>query len=55
MNRVFSIPLPSRVPDGTLVSPFLNAKDSESDVPFDLLDGFSLAAVIRLPGGNQGC
>jgi hypothetical protein len=44
MNRVFSITAPFRVPDGTWVSPFLNAKDSQSDLPFDLLDGFSLAA-----------
>ena len=44
MNRVFSIMAPFRVPDGTWVSPFLNAKDSQSDLPFDLLDGFSLAA-----------
>ena len=44
MNLIFSIPEPFRVPDGTLVSPFLNAKDSESDLPFDLLEGFSLSA-----------
>jgi len=44
MNRVFSITVPFRVPDGTWVSPFLNAKDSQSDLPFELLDGFSLAA-----------
>lgn len=44
MHRVFSITSPFRVPDGTWVSPFLNAKDSQSDLPFDLLDGFSLAA-----------
>ena len=44
MNRVFSITAPFRVPDGTWVSPFLNAKDSQSDLPLHLLDGFSLAA-----------
>jgi mannose-6-phosphate isomerase-like protein (cupin superfamily) len=44
VNRVFSTAAPFRVPDGTWVSPFLNAKDSQSDLPFHLLDGFSLAA-----------
>lgn len=44
MNKIFSITAPFRVPDGTWVSPFLNAKDSQSDLPFDLLDGLSLAA-----------
>ena len=44
MNQVFKIASPFQVPDGTLVSPFLNAKDSESGLPFNLLDGFSLAA-----------
>jgi mannose-6-phosphate isomerase-like protein (cupin superfamily) len=32
------------VPDGTLVSPFLNSKDITSGLPFDLVDGFSIAA-----------
>jgi mannose-6-phosphate isomerase-like protein (cupin superfamily) len=49
MNRVFSITAPFRVPDGTWVSPFLNAKDGQSDLPFDLLDGFSLAAGVIDP------
>ena len=49
MNRIFSIAPPFRVPDGTWVSPFLNAKDSQSDLPFDLLDGFSIAAGIIEP------
>lgn len=44
MKRIFSIPPPFKVPDGTWVSPFLNAKDAMSDVPFALLDGFSMAA-----------
>ena len=44
MDQVFEIQNPFRVPDGTLVAPFLNAKDSKSPLPFDLLDGFSLAA-----------
>lgn len=44
MNRLFRIPVPRAVPDGTLVAPFLNARDSTSGLPFDLLDGFSLAA-----------
>jgi mannose-6-phosphate isomerase-like protein (cupin superfamily) len=50
MNRVFKIPKPFPVPDGTLVSPFLNPKDGESGLPFDLLDGFSLAAGEIEPG-----
>ena len=44
MKRVFTIEKPFRVPDGTLVSPFLNPKDSMSGLPFDLLEVFSLAA-----------
>jgi len=44
MNRIFQIPAPHRVPDGTLVSPFLNARDNTSGMPFDLLEGFSIAA-----------
>ncbi|MBX9961777.1 MAG: hypothetical protein K2Y35_01890 [Burkholderiales bacterium] len=44
MNRVFRIMPPHVVPDGTLVAPFLNARDNTSGLPFDLLDGFSLAA-----------
>lgn len=38
------------MPDGTLVAPFLNAKDRKSSLPFDLLDGFSLAAGEIEPG-----
>ncbi len=38
------MPEPFTVPDGTLVSPFLNPKDSKSGLPFDLLDDFSIAA-----------
>ncbi len=44
MNRLFRIPSPHRAPDGTLVSPFLNSRDSTSGLPFDLLEGFSIAA-----------
>jgi mannose-6-phosphate isomerase-like protein (cupin superfamily) len=44
MKQVFRVVEPYRVPDGTLVSPFLNCKDSKSGLPFDLLEGFSLAA-----------
>jgi hypothetical protein len=44
MRQVFKVVDPFRVPDGTLVSPFLNSKDNMSGLPFDLLDGFSLAA-----------
>lgn len=44
MNRIFHMANPFRVPDGTLVSPFLNPKDVKSGLSFNLLDGFSLAA-----------
>ena len=32
------------VPDGTLVNPFLNPKDMMSDLPWDTLEGISVAA-----------
>ncbi|WOO41104.1 hypothetical protein [Rubellicoccus peritrichatus] len=32
------------VPDGTLVNPYLNPKDIKSGLPWDLLDGLSVAA-----------
>ena len=43
MQHVFDMREPSRVPDGTLVSAFLNPKDSNSALPFDVVDGFSIA------------
>ncbi|WP_309386001.1 hypothetical protein [Cerasicoccus frondis] len=39
-----------RVPDGTLVNPFLNPKDSMSGLPWNLLDGLSVAAGQIDPG-----
>ncbi|MEW6057656.1 MAG: hypothetical protein AB1540_13680 [Bdellovibrionota bacterium] len=45
-QRVFSAKNYFKVPDGTSVSPFLNSKDSLSDLPFDLLNGFSIAAGL---------
>jgi hypothetical protein len=53
MNRLFQIPTPHRVPDGTLVSPFLNARDNTSGLPLDLLEGFSLAAGTIEPGSQS--
>lgn len=44
MNRVFSIGQAFRVPDKTLLSPFLNGKDCMSGLPFDLLD-FSIGTA----------
>ncbi len=44
MNRIFTIRDGFRIPDGTTVRPFLNAKDCMSGPPWDLLDGFSLSA-----------
>lgn len=49
MNRVFPHTEPFCVPDGTLVAPFLNSKGSQSGLPFDLIDGFSIAAGIIEP------
>lgn len=44
MNRVFEQQSPFRVPDGTLVAPFLNPSDSLSGLPSEVSLGFSLAA-----------
>jgi hypothetical protein len=44
MRQVFGITRPFRIPDGTLVAPFLNPRDSKSGLPFALLDGVSLSA-----------
>lgn len=38
------------VPDGTLVNPFLNPKDAMGGLPWDLLDGLSIAAGQIDPG-----
>lgn len=50
MNWAFRIDKRFRVPEGTLGSPFLNSKDSMSGLPFELFDGFSLAARTIEPG-----
>jgi hypothetical protein len=39
-----------KVPDGTLVNPFLNPKDIMSGLPWDILDGLSIAAGYIEPG-----
>ena len=52
-NRVFSIQDGIRVPDGTLVYPFLNPKDRTSGLPWDLMDGFSIAAGDIAPGQSS--
>lgn len=46
MNRIFKCLEQDffTVPDGTLVNPFLNSKDIMSGLPWDLLDGLSVAA-----------
>ena len=49
MEQVFKITTPFLVPDGTLVSPFLNPRDSASGLPFELLSGFSIAAGLIDP------
>lgn len=38
------------IPDGTLLAPYFNPRDSMSDLPFDLVDGFSVASGIIKPG-----
>jgi hypothetical protein len=52
MNRLFECSDTNffRVPDGTLVQPFLNSKDVMSGLPWDLLDGLSIAAGQVDPG-----
>ncbi len=44
MRRIFSMERGNRVPDGTLVYPFLNSRDSTGNLPWGLLEEFSLAA-----------
>jgi hypothetical protein len=48
MNRLFECKDTGffRVPDGTLVNPFLNPRDIMSGLPWDLLDGLSIAAGV---------
>lgn len=43
MNQIFQAKNLVPIPDGTLIAPFLNPKDSMSGLPFDLVDGFSVA------------
>jgi hypothetical protein len=43
MNHVFSVEKGFIVPDGTKVYPFLNPRDSESHIPWDLTGDVSLA------------
>lgn len=44
MKKIFNIEEGFVVPDGTKVYPFLNEKDSMSNLLFDILYGFSIAA-----------
>jgi len=53
MNRIFAIDRGFKVPDGTIVFPFLNSKDSEIDLPWDLVEGFSISAGEIAPIANQ--
>jgi hypothetical protein len=52
MNRLFECLEANffKVPDGTLVNPFLNPKDIMSGLPWDILDGLSIAAGYINPG-----
>ncbi|MFC1580276.1 hypothetical protein ACFL4N_05125 [Thermodesulfobacteriota bacterium] len=52
MNRLFEC-LDSgffKVPDGTLINPFLNPKDITSGLPWDVLDGLGISAGYIEPG-----
>jgi hypothetical protein len=53
MNRIFAIDRGFKVPDGTIVTPFLNSKDSESDLPWDLVEGFSISAGEIAPNSKS--
>jgi mannose-6-phosphate isomerase-like protein (cupin superfamily) len=53
MNRVFTIDRGFQVPDGTIVSPFLNSQDSKNDLPFDLVEGFGIAAGEIAPNSKS--
>lgn len=63
MNRIFSAGKGIAVPDGTVVFPFLNPRDTESGLPPGLFEGFSIAmgeiaphsrsAIHRLRGVTQ--
>jgi hypothetical protein len=44
MNRIFKITQGFKAPDETIVYPFINSKDSQSDLPCDLISDFSIAA-----------
>ena len=46
MNRIFKKTnyIDPKKTDGTKIFPFLNPKDNQSGLPFDLFDGFSIAA-----------
>ncbi len=52
MNKVFECLDENffKVPDGTRVNPFLNPKDIMSGLPWDILDGLSIAAGYIEPG-----
>lgn len=53
MNRVFRIGKGSRVPDGTIVHPFLNPTDSNNDLPIGLFDDVSIALGEIGPGQSS--
>ena len=42
MKQIFKIEKSIMVPDGTVVYPFLNPKDCTSNLPWDLIDDFSI-------------
>ena len=46
MEKIFHPSKHFKIPDDTLISPFLNPKDTMSELPFSIIDGFSLAHGI---------
>ena len=49
MNRIFTPQKGIQVPDGTMVYPFMNGLDSTYGLPWNLLEGFSIAAGVIAP------
>jgi hypothetical protein len=53
MHKLFNISDPFRIPDGTLISPFMNPMDSKGNLQSGMFKGFSIAAGIIEAGTNS--
>jgi len=53
MNKMFNISDPFRIPDGTLISPFMNPMDSKGNLQSGLFKGLSIAAGIIEAGTSS--